>query len=69
MYLTVADEENTPLPLKSTCFFFSLIFIYLEFFFFFFFAVLGLCCFMGVSLVALQGFLIALASLVAEHRF
>ena len=33
-----------------------------------FFAVLSLCCCKGVSLVVLQGLLMAVASLVVEHR-
>ena len=37
-------------------------------FIYFFSAVLGLCCCVGFSLVAVQGLLTATASFVAEHR-
>ena len=38
------------------------------FFFFFFVAAMGLHCTRGLSLVAARGLLIAVASLVVEHR-
>ena len=39
-----------------------------ELFTYLFLAVLGLCCYMGFSLVAVRGLLIAVVSLVLEHR-